>query len=65
MASKASELPRNFPGSSSRELRGKFRLGNFRALATMRPQRESAFKIIGIIFIAPRLYYFISKIIER
>ena len=32
MAWKASELPRNFPGSSSRELRGKFRLGDFRAL---------------------------------
>ena len=32
MARKASELPRKFPGSSSRELRGKFRLGNFRAL---------------------------------
>jgi hypothetical protein len=32
MAWKASELPRNFPGSSSRELRGKFQLGNFRAL---------------------------------
>jgi hypothetical protein len=30
---KASEIPRNFPGSSSRELIGKFRLGNFRALA--------------------------------
>ena len=34
MAWKASELPRNFPGSSSRELRGKYRLGNFRALGT-------------------------------
>jgi hypothetical protein len=49
MALKASELPRNFPGSSSRELREKFRLGNFRALVGVAPKAEAKTNTYGSI----------------